>query len=117
MRAVLEVMTSLALNVEAGFFVALMFWRSRQALDRELIPLALGPAAAYTWVFVAAYFLAAVLYDLVVSGTKYLGARATIALTSLSLAAAAGALLWRYFQSRRRSRKLQAEPAPQVSAT
>jgi hypothetical protein len=61
---ILEIFTSLALNLESGLFIAFMVWTSKK-VDKE-IPLPLPKWFIYaTVVFVGAYFLAAVFYDIV----------------------------------------------------
>ena len=68
---VLEVFTSLALNVESGLFVALMVYLSRKPqYDTVPIPLRMSQELWWTWWLVMAYFLFACLYDIVVSLMK-----------------------------------------------
>lgn len=60
---ILEVFTSLALNLESGFFIAWMLWTSRRYYKEE-IPLPLPNWFVYpTILFTMSYFLFACFYD------------------------------------------------------
>jgi hypothetical protein len=61
---VMEVFTSAALNLESGVFVALMLWTSTRRTDIQ-IPVPLPRWCIHTLWIVGAYFLFAVLYDIV----------------------------------------------------
>jgi len=61
---ILEIFTSLALNLESGFFIAYMVWTS-QKVEKE-IPAPLPKWFVYlTVLFVAGYFLSSVIYDII----------------------------------------------------
>jgi hypothetical protein len=61
---ILEVFTSLALNMESGFFVAWMLWTSRRYYKHE-IPLPLPNWFVWTTIwFTGGYFLFACIYDI-----------------------------------------------------
>eukprot|EP01080_Neovahlkampfia_damariscottae_P007420 gene7420-11743_t len=60
---ILETFTSLALNLESGFFIAYMVWTSKK-VDKE-IPAPLPKWFVYvTVLFTAGYFLSSVIYDI-----------------------------------------------------
>jgi hypothetical protein len=68
--SIMEIFTSMALNLESGFFVAFMLWQSRKHMYsseqvQALVPLPLPRWAIHTLWPIGAYFLFAVLYDIV----------------------------------------------------
>jgi hypothetical protein len=68
--SIMEIFTSLALNLESGFFVAYMLWQSRKAMYstptiQSMMLLPLPKWVVHTLWAVGAYFLFAVVYDIV----------------------------------------------------
>ena len=107
---VLEVFTSLALNLESGLFVALMF-RNASARGAGDIPVPLRGKARGIWVPAGVYFLSAVVYDYVTVLLR-LGGGLALALTSVSLALAAGLMAGRRYRLTRAGWRLLSEEEP-----
>eukprot|EP00730_Choanoeca_flexa_P013060 TRINITY_DN4928_c0_g1_i2.p1 TRINITY_DN4928_c0_g1~~TRINITY_DN4928_c0_g1_i2.p1 ORF type:complete len:552 (+),score=117.62 TRINITY_DN4928_c0_g1_i2:2-1657(+) len=78
---VLEVFTSLALNIEGGAGIAVVYFLARrQGGD---IPLSMSDWASHSWVLVAAYFTVAVYYDLINASYEHLGSNGAAVVGSL----------------------------------
>ncbi|EGD77085.1 hypothetical protein PTSG_07424 [Salpingoeca rosetta] len=74
---VLEVVTSLALNIEAGAGVGVMFYVARSLQSDDAIPTPLSRIWDVAWVPITIFFLAAVGYDVVTTLLEYAGTTAT----------------------------------------
>eukprot|EP01147_Barroeca_monosierra_P008594 gene8594-7772_t len=79
-ETVLEVVTSLALNIEAGAGVGVMFFISRNMQASDTIANPLSPIWDVIWVPVTLFFVVAVFYDIFSTTLKFGGISATIAI-------------------------------------
>ena len=77
---------SLALNMATGVFLSFMFGTARRSGLGIVLPI--SPPWSRVWIPVFAYYIAAVVYDIVISVRRYLGNTALVVVIVASVLAA-----------------------------